>query len=89
MGQNIALENIVIGNGANLTFNADVSAVHTIIIQPGSTITVAGQGSITGPTDLIFGNNTMHIEEGESLTHCTIEMIGDDLNITPLNGGQI
>jgi hypothetical protein len=87
MGKVAVLENIATGNGATVTVNGNVSA-HTITIQHGSTLTI-DQGSITGPLDLIFGNNTMHIEEGAVLTHCTIEMVGDALNITQLNDGQI
>ena len=80
MGQSITLENIVIGNGANLTFNGgDVFAVQTINLQKGSTVTVTEHDSIT----TILGGHG-----GESLTHFTVVMIGDDL-ITPLDGGDL
>lgn len=70
--------------GKALVLEGDVN-VPTITIQPGVIMTV-DQSSISGPVDLIFGDQTLHIAAGHSLTHCTIEMVGDSLNITSLDG---
>jgi len=99
IGGNLAIGGMVIGGNANkdvstltgglelkagsLIIDGDVGIhIPTITIQPGFNLTI--KSTIEGPMDIIYGDHTMHIEEVNSLSNCTIEMVGDTLDITPL-----
>ena len=72
-------------NGNNFVLDNN-SSVHasSIVIQSGSRITVPAGSSINGLTNIIFGEGVLHLEEGDSLSNCTMEVVGDQLQITPL-----
>ncbi|MDP4709340.1 MAG: hypothetical protein NWS20_05010 [Rickettsiaceae bacterium] len=69
--------------GTSISINAAVH-VGAIKIFPGAVITIPASNSISGPIDIIFGEDVMHLAENASLSNCTMEVVGDQLQITPL-----
>jgi len=80
--------NLIENNVANIAINGAVNA-ESIRINPGSILTILAEGSINGPLDILFGENVMHLDADAVLNNCTIEVAGDQLQITQLEGALV